>query len=295
MERLTGRKIIMKYDIKTLAQIVSQIDLIVREKLKDQPVKLWEHTFIFNQIQNRRNGKIFTIEDHIRAMVYSFLTAGIPWDSVSGMIDADTGRLPIIDKVFCDYDPDFLLGSDPEILSQEIRKKGIKPRFLTDQMEALIKTNITKLIEWDNHYHSIDKYYERYIIDKGDLRHLVFQLCDKGSKDKLAGLGVGLTAEYLKNVGYSDAVKPDVHLCRIFGRDRLACSDCKNASEYEVFRIVYEITEEMNKVREITPAEVEYILWTYCADGYGEYCIAEPKTEDCLACPAKRICKLNNK
>lgn len=101
---------------------------------------------------------------------------------------------------------------------------------------------------------------------------------------KFAQLGEALTAEYLRNVGY-DIAKPDRHICRILGSDILGCSDKKVVPIYEAFDIVAAIANALEK----DTAEVDYILWSYCASGYGEICTL--KNPKCQYCVAKQICK----
>ena len=77
-----------------------------------------------------------------------------------------------------------------------------------------------------------------------------------------------LVSEYLRNVGY-DLAKPDRHLSKIWGSTGLGCSDKAEVPPYEVIDIVAEIANIVGK----GPAEVDYILWSACAKGYGEKCI----------------------
>ncbi len=77
-----------------------------------------------------------------------------------------------------------------------------------------------------------------------------------------------LVSEYLRNVGY-DLAKPDRHLSKILGSTGLSCSDKAEVPPYEVIDIVAEIANIVGK----GPAEVDYILWSACAKGYGEKCI----------------------
>ena len=85
-------------------------------------------------------------------------------------------------------------------------------------------------------------------------------------------------------VGYSIA-KPDRHICRILGADCLACSDKKTVPAFEAIDIVAAIAAELQK----SAAEVDYILWSYCAKGYGAVCtLQSPKCEICVA---KKHCR----
>ena len=93
-----------------------------------------------------------------------------------------------------------------------------------------------------------------------------------------------LNAEYLRNVGY-DIAKPDRHICRILGCNYLGCSEHEIVPIYEAFDIVRELAEHMDK----NVAEVDYILWSYCAEGYGGVC--RKGKENCEICVANKFCK----
>ena len=80
-------------------------------------------------------------------------------------------------------------------------------------------------------------------------------------------LGPALVCEYLKNAGY-DLAKPDRHICRILGSNILGCSEKATVPPYEALTLVAAIAEVIGK----GVAETDYILWRYCATGYGEIC-----------------------
>ena len=130
----------------------------------------------------------------------------------------------------------------------------------------------------------IDSYYDNFIQKDKTLIALVKTLSDVASKDKMVQMGVALVCEYLRNVGY-DIPKPDRHILRILGSGTLAFSSNKNVAPFEVFDIISKIAIQLNK----SVAEVDYILWSYCANGYGEICtVLKPK---CNICVAKKHCE----
>lgn len=276
-------------NIKEVAKIVELMDRNLRNDLfiKNgvlQEKKLWENTHIKHQIDRRNNGDSFSINDHIRAMVYSMLSSGIKWERVEKGIDIKTGRIIPIDNIFHNYDINYLLQCAPDILAEEIKNLGCASQSTRKQMKALVSKNITKLISLEQEYGSIDSYYQKFIDKDNTLKTLVKQLADPQSEDKLAEMAEALIAEYLKNVGY-DIAKPDRHIRRILGSKILGCSECEEVPVYEAFDIVTEIAQEMNK----PVAEVDYIIWSYCADGYGEICTS--KNPKCDKCVAKKSCR----
>ena len=92
-------------------------------------------------------------------------------------------------------------------------------------------------------------------------------------------------AAQVKGFQGDDISKPDRHIRRILGSKYLGCSESEIVPIYEAFDIVAEIAAELGK----PVAEVDYILWSYCANGYGEVCtLNKPKCEKCVV---KEYCK----
>lgn len=279
-------------NIDKVANAVLLMDKQLREELliKDgtvQAKKLWENTYIKKQIDKRENGGTFTLQDHIRAMVYSMLTSGASWSRVEPSIDIETGRVLLIDEIFYQYDVDTLLNTDPMDLVKRVKQHKLGTQYIKKQMVALIGTNIDKLQSLEKEYGSIDNFYQKIIDTDHTLKALVKVLSAVGKPHKYAQMGEALTAEYLKNVGY-DIAKPDRHIRRILGSNVLGCSDSEIAPIYKAFDLVAEIAKATGK----QIAEVDYILWSYCANGYGEICtVNKPKCDICVVehCKNKSI------
>lgn len=276
-------------DTKTVANPVLQMDKQMRESLfikngEPQVKKLWENTYIKKQLDRRKNGGTFTVSDHIRGMVYSMLTSGAAWNRLEPHIDIATGQIPIIDDIFYQYDVTALQSADPTKLCEKVKAQKLGTQYLKNQTEALVKENIGKLLSIKEKYGSVDNFYQS-LADKNDnLKTLVRELATAGKPYKLAQLGEALTAEYLKNVGY-DIGKPDRHIRRILGSEYLGCSKHQDVPPYEAIDIIADIAKRLNK----PAAEVDYILWAYCANGYGEVCTK--KKPRCDKCIVKTNCK----
>jgi hypothetical protein len=86
-----------------------------------------------------------------------------------------------------------------------------------------------------------------------------------------------LVWEYLRNVGI-DGAKPDIHLRRFFGSDRMAKSKISPASIYDVLCQI----EELSKETGFTQTEIDDLIWRFCADGYGEICTKNPICQECV-------------
>ncbi len=70
-------------------------------------------------------------------------------------------------------------------------------------------------------------------------------LSESGSKYKLNQMSVALVCEYIRNVGAdTDTEKPDEHMMRMIGSERLGVSKKKNASSYEVINEFYRVASE---------------------------------------------------
>ena len=93
----------------------------------------------------------------------------------------------------------------------------------------------------------------------------------------MAQLGEALAWEYIRNVGV-DACKPDTHLRRFLGSGRMGTSQNEIATVEETIQQV----EELSKVTGISLASIDNIIWSFCADGYGEVCTATPHCEKCV-------------
>lgn len=140
------------------------------------------------------------------------------------------------------------------------------------------------MLSLEKAYGSIDRFYQISLEKGPTAKELVRELSTIGRPHKFAQLGEALTAEYLRNVGY-DIAKPDRHIRRILGGNCLDCSMRKMVPVYEAFDIVSDIGKALKK----RTAEVDFILWSYYAKGYGEICTA--RAPKCGVCQNSNICK----
>lgn len=271
----------------------AQAILLMDKQLHELPIsekKQWENTYIKKQIDKQENGGRFNLQDHIRAMVYSMLTSGAKWDRMESSIDVETGKIGLIDEIFFQYDVKSLLNTFPTSLSDEIKQNKLGTQYIDNQMNALINVNIPKMLSIEKEYGSIDTFYQTFIDKDPTMKLLLKALSNETSPYKYAQMGVPLNAEYLRNIGY-DISKPDRHICRILSKDYLDCSEYGDIKSHEISRknealdIVAAIADKTAK----HTAEVDYILWSFCADGYGQICtVINPK---CQICSSKKYCR----
>lgn len=272
---------------QTLPDLIPKMDKHLRKILERGTNQLWESTFIYKQIEKRKEDSIFSLKDHIRAMVYSMLSSGTSWNNIMLNADIETGYITPVDKIFYNYDLVKISDVSPEYLRDKLKEIHCASQYTLKQMSALINVNIPKLKAIETEYDSIDTYYQEFIKLDTTLKTLVLILSTSGSKDKFLQMDTALVCEYLRNVGY-DMAKPDRHIRRILGSNILACSEKEVVPVYEAFDIVHACAKEINK----PVAEVDYILWSYCAKGYGEICTLN--NPSCDVCVMKENCNLYN-
>ena len=272
-----SEQVLLKYEkrfesvmenINRAAEAIRLMDEYSRKM--NPPDKLWgDH---FAESINKRNGGIpFTLRDHVRAMVYSMLSAERPW-----LVIAEKENQ--INEIFYDFYPDRIMAESFENFVDKIRKINCGNRRIRFQMKAL-KNNIEKLKSFEQCCGSVDEYYVTAMGNGALLSELVVLLSDSRRKEKLKELGVPLASEYLRRVGY-DIPKPDRHIQRVLGSRILGCTEKEIATYSEVFGIFQELKKALNK----SACEIDSILWTYCAKGYEPICTAtDPKCTQCVA------------
>ena len=204
----------------------------------------------------------------------------------SANYDENTNRLTIvrysdnknnIRKIFHDFDYKYILNTDPDIFTSRLKQIKCGNRAIKKQMQSL-NYNINVLLKIEAKYGTIDNYIS------SDEPHIIAKQISSGCY-KLKQIGFPLAMEYLRNVGI-DTIKPDVHICRILGSDRLGFSNCSNAKEKEAVEIIKKLSNNSN----LSLSEIDYILWQFCADGYAEICTKNPK---CKLCRASSYCHYN--
>lgn len=213
-------------------------------------------------VSMREKGKEFGFEEHLKALIYALLTNQRKWADV-------VPKLPQIDELFFSYDVSKILAFDGEYFERGIRHLHCGNISIKKQMNNLNK-NIFTLIDIEEEYGSLDN----YVTSKNS--DLIVKDIASG-KYKLSGVGPALAREYLRNVGIDDA-KPDLHLKRFMGCERMGVSKNEKASDEEVLKEISQISEMTG----LTKFDVDYIIWCYCAEGFGEICGATPKCKECV-------------
>ena len=55
----------------------------------------------FTSVQERASGKVFTLRDHLKALVYAQMSAQTKWSNI-------VPQLKLVDKIFHNYDPEYI-------------------------------------------------------------------------------------------------------------------------------------------------------------------------------------------
>ena len=218
---------------------------------------------ILNAIELRKNGHIFSFEEHLKAFIYAQLSALVSWKKICE-------HKQELDLLFCNFDKDKLKEIAPETLIDGIRKLKCYSPFTTKNQMYSLKENIEILEKIANKYNGIDNF-----VTQSTPENVVKMLADKNSVYKLRFAAVALVCEYLRNVGI-DIIKPDAHIKRISGADRLNL--VSSSSDYQIIAEFKKLSEKIG----ISQVKMDYLLWNYCAKKYGEICAKTPKCDICV-------------
>lgn len=213
-------------------------------------------------IQQRAEGKTFSMSEHIRGMIYSLLSNNRPWDGIEENIDR-------IDEIFFGYDKDKILDTPSDYFLEQIRRIKCGNRSIKRQMDDLHR-NIHKFEEIETEFGSLDN----FVTSKPPIE--IAKLLANSKKYKIHNFGLALAMEYLRNVGI-DAIKPDTHIRRILGKNRLGYSSFETAGEMEAIEIIDHISKETGYL----PSKIDAIFWLFCSDNNGMICTENPHCEQC--------------
>ena len=91
-------------------------------------------SYMLKEIKLRRDGKRYTLRDHVKGMIYSMLSAQTKWYRIEN-------HLTEIDKMFYGYDPDSIMTAEPSQFVEGLFNLKCGNRSTKKQMDAL-KYNI---------------------------------------------------------------------------------------------------------------------------------------------------------
>lgn len=224
-------------------------------------------TTILQAVEARRNGKKFSFSEHLKGLVFSLLSSQRDWSEIHA-------NRNYIEKLFFNFDKEKIKNCDYMYFVQELKAKKLANRAINQQMKTLRQNiEVLELIEME--YGSLDNF-----ITKLRPNATAALFACKESPYALKQIGFALALEYLRNIGI-DTTKPDVHIVRILQRLGLLAK-CENSEKQAV-----EVIENLSKQTGYSIAHIDFLLWHFCSEGFGNVCSANPK---CNKCPIKRFC-----
>lgn len=231
------------------------------------------NSYSLPEVYNRSKGKNYSFSDHIKALIYSLLSNQTKWIRIEP-------HCKEIDELFFNYDYTKIVSMEGNYFSEGLFRLKCGNIATKKQMNEL-NTNINKMLEIQNEFGSLDSF-----VTSGTPSEIVYKISNSNSKYKLKNLGEALAWEYIRNVGI-DGAKPDTHLTRFFGSNRMGFEDNHiPATNKEMIVQINLISEKTSMPK----CEIDNIIWSFCADGYGEICNSNPK---CDICPINNYCNRN--
>ena len=243
-----------------IKQILDQIKQTLREHGVDYQ-KLIDDFGQVDACESRSRGKSFGLGEHVKGLIYAQLSNQRPWKQIAK-------HRTEIDKIFSYYNAEVLKQEDPEKLTakiQEIKCGNIK---ISQQMDNL-RVNIELLEKISLEYGSVDSFVESKEPEK------IAKELGSGKKYKLKEIGFTLAMEYLKNVGI-EVIKPDRHICRIIGPERLGLIE-REPSPEDVYLCLVQLEKKTNH----SAVFIDNLLWIFAAQDYGNICSKNPKCSEC--------------
>lgn len=261
-----------------LAKKLPEMEQWVNKRCADDPAARWENTYICHQVQRRKSGEPMELEtmDYIRAMTYAILSNSTNWRCVAYDADPQTGRLRNVDKALEAH-----VVNDQD-LSVVFEENQVRFRFKKRQIPA-VEANI----RYFEKAADLPAKYAKMSANGTDFWPLVQAIAHGKPEDgyKLAQIGPALACEYLRNLGY-DIPKPDRHLYRLLGSERLQFFNQPMPEFEEVYNLVRRVADRSKS--NYGPAQADYILWSYCAISYGNMC--NGKNRACKDCCLSDLC-----
>lgn len=221
----------------------------------------------------RSAGEHFTLSEHIEAMLFSGLSSMRGWSAIAL-------KRPALNKIFFNFDVGTLKAINPDDLSKAIKSINAGTFRINHQMRAL-KHNIETMEKIEEDHISIDDYYNS-LCCSGNIEDKIILVLQLSKKEyKIKEFGIPLVCEYIKGMGI-DIVKPDRHVCRILMRMGYVSTSLAK-KDNRLYLETIRVCDDIAKSYGITNAEVDTILWQYCADGYAEICSSMPNCKKCAA------------
>lgn len=221
--------------------------------------------------ERRDRGETFHLDEHLKGLVLAMLSNQRPWGPIVENMDKIT-------NIFSGFQLDKIKQTDKKMLAKQLKDIKCGNRSIDKQMESL-DYNIRIFEQIEIVYGSLDQF---VVSDAAD--NIAWEL-GNGKKYKLKQMGYTLALEYLRNVGVK-AIKPDLHIRRIIGDERLNFYN-GYPSEIETVDIMSAIADESG----VNLTYLDNLMWLYCAVDYANICGSNPK---CSVCELRQHCNTGN-
>lgn len=200
------------------------------------------------------NRKPASKEELYRRILWSAQEAGMK----AGVIGGSIGGVDNLAPVLYYFDPKAVLdnyeSNADAVLGQIV--KELKPRIHITLGQNSIWTHYCRTIisaaEFIEQFSSADDFYrwiDFFDQDKRSRASLPMLL-----DHEIEGFGFALSCNFLKELGYVNFPKPDVHLRDIFSALKL-CKDGKD--QYQLFKAIIRVADNSN----VTPYNVDKVFW----------------------------------
>ena len=165
-----------------------------------------------------------------------------------------------IARILHNYDLDYISSCNEESLFEEFRTEfGFKTPFSKNNLwykwtcAAIDSARFMKRFNSVEEFDKLVKDYSADIDRKIELPRYI--------ASQIRGIGFALACDYLKEIGYLDYTKSDVHLKDVFETLGLSSRD-----DIELFRAVTQMAEDNN----ISPYKVDKVFWLICSGNYSK-------------------------
>jgi len=198
--------------------------------------------------------RLHTIPEIYRHILLSAQNANMK----AGVIGKAIGGIDRLGPVLCDFRPDDILAKFPDgweqvldEIERELKPAG-KVRRTPKSLWPRFCQTILSAAHFTGQFTTADDFYRwADFFDRDDRARVALpMLLDK----EIAGFGFALACGFLKDLGYSNFAKPDVHLRDIFISLQL-CNP--KADDYQVFKAIVRMAKHVG----VTAYNADKLLW----------------------------------
>lgn len=194
----------------------------------------------------------------IRGIYQRILESAANRGMSQGVIAGAIGGIGNLTNVLCDFEPEAIIkkyGGRPsailDAIERELQPTG-QVRRTARSLWPLFCRTIVSGASFMSQFHSADEFYAWVdVFDRDDRSRPALPMllpCE------VAGFGFALACDFLKELGYFNFGKPDIHLCSIF--KGLGLAEPK-ASDYGVFKAITRVARH----QEVSPYNVDKLFW----------------------------------